>query len=62
MKTPIVQYGIFGQAAHDARGNFVVMWGKFRVNTFTTGAQTLPSVATDSVGDFVVARGRMKCP
>jgi hypothetical protein len=29
--------------------------GEFRVNTYTTGDQFLPSVASDSAGDFVVA-------
>ena len=28
---------------------------EFRVNTYTTGAQELPSVAMDSAGDFVIA-------
>ncbi len=74
------QYGIFGQVAHDARGNFTVTWNslgqdgssggsfaqrfsasgtrrgaEFRVNTYTTGGQRRPSVASDSVGNFVVA-------
>src|SRR5439155_334406 len=29
--------------------------GEFRVNTYTTGHQTAPAVATDAAGDFVVA-------
>jgi S-layer family protein len=77
--TPGSQSGVFGQVAHDARGNFVVTWGgpgdgsvdgsfaqrfsasgarrgaEFRVNTYTPGMQFLPSVASDSVGNFVVA-------
>ncbi len=71
------QGGLFGQVAHDARGNFVVTWGsydgslsgsfaqrfdasasrrgaEFQVNTYTTGIQTMPSVASDAVGNFVV--------
>jgi hypothetical protein len=72
------QYGLFGQVAHDARGNFVVTWqgygdgslfgtfaqpfsasgarrgAEFRVNTYTTGDQSLPSVASDSAGNFVI--------
>jgi hypothetical protein len=73
-----IQAGVFGQIAHDARGNFVVTWNgpgdgssfgsfaqrfsasgarrgaEFRVNTYTTGVQSNPSVASDSVGNFVV--------
>ena len=74
------QTGLFGQVAHDARGNFVVTWNgiglgepasygsfaqrfsasgarrgaEFRVNTYTTGQQSDPSVASDAVGNFVV--------
>jgi hypothetical protein len=71
------QSGLFGQVAHDARGNFVVTWrgngagdygtfaqrfsatgarrgAEFRVNTYTTGVQTQPSVTSDLVGNFVV--------
>jgi S-layer family protein len=73
------QYGISGQVAHDARGNFVATWmsayqdgsgfgsfaqrfsasgarrgAEFRVNTYTTGSQKAPSVASDAVGNFVV--------
>jgi len=33
----------------------VAQGGEFRVNTFTTGTQTLPAAAMDSSGDFVVA-------
>jgi hypothetical protein len=45
-------YGVFGQrldASGDRRG------AEFRVNTYTTDNQRLPSVATDVHGNFVVA-------
>ncbi len=45
-------FGIFGQrfdAAGDPRG------GEFQVNSFTTGYQARPSVASDANGNFVVA-------
>jgi hypothetical protein len=44
-------WGVFGQrfnAAGAAQG------AEFRVNTYTTGSQTRPSVATDESGNFVV--------
>jgi hypothetical protein len=45
-------YGAFAQrfSASGARRG-----AEFRVNTYTTGSQVLPSVASDSVGNFVVA-------
>ncbi len=46
--------GIFGQrfaASGAPRGN------EFRINTYTTGTQTLPSVAVGSAGDFIVVWG-----
>ena len=45
-------YGVFAQrfAAAGARRG-----AEFRVNTYTTGEQARPSVASDSVGNFVVA-------
>ncbi len=45
-------YGIYAQR-YTAAG--VAVGSEFRVNTFTTGAQRLPSVALDADGDFVVA-------
>ncbi len=44
--------GVFGQRYNSSgmpRG------GEFRVNTHTTGGQSLPSVASDATGNFVVA-------
>jgi hypothetical protein len=44
-------FGVYGQrynASGAAQGN------EFRVNTYTTNAQRLPSVALDAAGDFVV--------
>jgi hypothetical protein len=57
-------YGVYGQL-YDSSGNPVVPsacslpgcnpdTGEFRVNTYTTGAQSYPTVAMDSTGDFVV--------
>ena len=43
--------GIYGQR-YNATG--VAQGGEFRVNTYTTGAQSAPSVAMDRDGDFVV--------
>jgi len=43
--------GVFGQR-YDAAG--APLGGEFRVNTYTTGAQYLASVAMDSTGRFVV--------
>ncbi len=45
-------FGIFGQR-YDATGDPV--GGEFQINTYTTSAQLSPSVATDDVGNFVVA-------
>jgi hypothetical protein len=44
-------YGIFGQRYSSAG---VPLGPEFRVNTYTTGAQSRPSVACDLSGDFVV--------
>ncbi len=44
--------GIYAQRYNSAG---VVQGAEFRVNTWTTSAQTAPSVAMDSDGDFVVA-------
>jgi hypothetical protein len=44
-------YGVFGQR-YDSSG--VPLAPEFRVNTFTTSNQRLPSVASDSSGNFVV--------
>src|SRR6185503_18723587 len=44
-------YGIFGQR-FDAAGN--PLGGEFHVNTYTTGIQALPQVASGPNGDFVV--------
>jgi hypothetical protein len=44
-------YGIFGQRYTSAG---VPVGSEFRVNTYTTGSQVLPAVATDADGDFVV--------
>jgi hypothetical protein len=44
-------FGIFGQR-YDATG--AARGGEFRVNTYTTNAQTAPAVAVDPVGNFVV--------
>jgi hypothetical protein len=44
-------YGVFGQL-HDAQGQR--LGGEFAVNTYTTGSQRLPSVASDGGGRFVV--------
>ena len=45
-------YGVYAQR-YNAGG--VAQGSEFRVNTYTTGNQELPSVAMDSAGDFVVA-------
>jgi hypothetical protein len=45
------QSGVFGQR-YAASGS--PLGGEFRVNTFTTGNQRYPSVATASLGNFVV--------
>jgi hypothetical protein len=45
------QSGIFGQR-YDSQG--VALGGEFRVNTFTTGNQGGPSVASDAAGNSVV--------
>lgn len=44
-------YGIFGQR-YSSSG--APLGPEFRVNTFTTAAETQPSVAADAVGNFVV--------
>jgi hypothetical protein len=43
--------GIFGQR-YDAAG--LPLGSEFRINTYTTGAQTTPAVAMDPAGSFVV--------
>jgi hypothetical protein len=43
--------GIFGQR-YDSAG--APIGGEFRVNTYTTGGQSLPAVAMDAAGSFVV--------
>jgi hypothetical protein len=45
-------YGVFAQR-YDAAG--VAQGGEFQVNTTTLGSQSLPSIAMDDTGDFVVA-------
>jgi hypothetical protein len=44
--------GVFGQR-FDSAG--AALGSEFRVNTFTTGLQTDPSIAVDAAGNFVVA-------
>src|SRR5258706_3976252 len=44
-------YGIFGQRFSSAG---VRLGQEFRVNSYTTGSQLNPSVASDAAGDFVV--------
>lgn len=44
-------YGIYAQRYNSAG---VAQGGEFRVNTFTTGSQSIPSAAMDAAGDFVV--------
>jgi hypothetical protein len=44
-------YGIFAQR-YDSTG--APLGGEFRVNTYTTGAQIVPAVASDPAGHFVV--------
>ena len=43
--------GVFGQR-YDSGGN--PLGGEFQVNTYTTGSQASPSVASDAAGNFVV--------
>jgi hypothetical protein len=45
-------YGVFGQR-YDANTG-TPLGPEFRVNTYTTGGQDFPSVASDSAGNFVV--------
>jgi hypothetical protein len=45
-------YGVYAQR-YNSGG--VVQGSEFRVNTFTTGHQSNPSVAMDSAGDFVIS-------
>lgn len=45
-------YGIFGQRYNSAGA---ALGGEFRVNVVTTGDQSIPAVAMDAAGDFVVA-------
>lgn len=45
-------YGVFGQR-FDRMG--LPVGGEFQINTYTTGAQRLASVAMDAVGNFVVS-------
>jgi hypothetical protein len=44
-------HGVFGQRYSNAG---TPLGGEFRVNTFTTGPQRFPSVAADSLGNFVI--------
>jgi hypothetical protein len=44
-------FGIFGQR-YDSAGS--ALGGEFRVNSYTTSVQALPSVASDASGNFVV--------
>jgi hypothetical protein len=44
-------HGVYAQR-YSAAG--AAVGGEFRVNTFTTGTQTLPQVAMDANGDFVI--------
>jgi hypothetical protein len=44
-------YGIFGQRYASSGAP---LGSEFRVNTYTTNGQTIPAVAADSVGNFVV--------
>src|SRR5262245_49924358 len=44
-------YGVFGQR-YDSTGS--ALGSEFRVNSYTTSAQTFPSVASDASGNFVV--------
>jgi hypothetical protein len=44
-------FGVFGQR-YDSAG--VPQGGEFRVNSYTTGGQILPMVASDAAGSFVV--------
>jgi hypothetical protein len=45
-------YGVYAQR-YNAAG--VAQSGEFRVNTYTTSEQSVPSVAMDDAGDFVIA-------
>jgi len=45
----------FGIYAQRYNSNGVAQGGEFQVNTFTTDAQSSPSVAMDTAGDFVIA-------
>jgi hypothetical protein len=45
-------YGVIGQRY---AGSGLPLGGEFRVNTYTTNNQTVPSIAADSAGNFVVA-------
>ena len=47
----VYSYGIFGQR-FDAAGSTV--GDEFQINTYTTGSQRFPDVATDDAGNFVV--------
>lgn len=44
--------GVYAQK-YNARG--IAQWDEFQVNTYTTNAQSSPSVAMDSAGDFIIA-------
>jgi len=45
-------YGVYARRYHSSGG---ALGTEFRVNTYTTGAQSFPSVGVDADGDFVVA-------
>jgi hypothetical protein len=49
--TDSVSYSVQGQR-YDANG--MALGGEFQVNTYTTGAQASPAVASDAAGNFVV--------
>ena len=51
--------GVFGQR-YASTG--APLGGEFRVNTFTTNAQSVPSVASDSAGHFVVTWSSLQDP
>ena len=44
-------YGVFGQRYEDSG---IPLGPEFRVNTYTTSSQAVPSVASDALGNFVV--------
>jgi hypothetical protein len=52
-------YGVFAQRYASAGAP---LDGEFRVNTYTTGFQSIPSVVSDSAGNFVVAWSSLQDP